>query len=80
MINIFVGKDFTPAMIDEVNKDSPAYIAGLKKNDVIVSIDKNEVKSILDVSKFITLSTSEFIDFKVLRYDQEILFLSLIHI
>ena len=49
MINIFVGKDFTPAMIDEVNKDSPAYIAGLKKNDVIVSIDKNEVKSILDV-------------------------------
>ena len=74
MINIFVGKDFTPAMIDEVNKDSPAYIAGLKKNDVIVSIDKNEVKSILDVSKFITLSTSEFIDFKVLRYDQEILF------
>ena len=74
MINIFVGKDFTPAMIDEVNKDSPAYIAGLKKNDVIVSIDKNEVKSILDVSKFITLSTSEFIDFKVLRYDQEISF------
>ena len=49
MINIFVGKDFTPAMIDEVNTDSPAYIAGLKKNDVIVSIDKNEVKSILDV-------------------------------
>ena len=74
MINIFVGKDFTPAMIDEVNKDSPAYIAGLKKNDVIVSIDKNEVKSILDVSKFITLSTSELIDFKVLRYDQEISF------
>ena len=31
MINIFVGKDFTPAMIDEVNKNSPAYVAGLKK-------------------------------------------------
>ena len=24
MINIFVGKDFTPAMISEVTKDSPA--------------------------------------------------------
>ena len=61
MINIFVGKDFTPAMISEVTKDSPAQVAGLKKNDIILSIDDNKVKSILDVSKFITLSTSEFI-------------------
>ena len=73
MINIFVGKDFTPPMISEVTKESPAYVAGLEKNDVILSIDKNEVKSILDVSKFITMSTSEFIDFKVSRYDKEIL-------
>jgi len=72
MINIFVGKDFTPAMISEVTKNSPAQVAGLKKNDIIISIDDNEVKSILDVSKFITLSTSEFIDFKVSRYDQPI--------
>ena len=72
MINIFVGKDFTPAMISEVTKDSPAQVAGLKKNDIILSIDDNKVKSILDVSKFITLSTSEFIDFKVSRYDQEV--------
>ena len=49
MINMFAGKDFTPAMIDEVKKDSPAYIAGLKKNDVILSIDNNDVKIILDV-------------------------------
>ena len=73
MINMFVGKDFTPAMIDEVKKDSPAYTAGLKKNDVILSIDNNDVKSILDVSKYITLSTAEFIDFEVSRYDQKIL-------
>ncbi len=72
MINIFVGKDFTPAMISEVTKNSPAQVAGLKKNDIILSIDDNKVKSILDVSKFITLSTSEFIDFKVSRYDQEV--------
>ena len=73
MINMFAGKDFTPAMIDEVKKDSPAYTAGLKKNDVILSIDNNNVKSILDVSKYITLSTAEFIDFEVSRYDQKIL-------
>ena len=73
MINVFVGKDFTPPTISEVTKESPAYIAGLKKNDVILSVDNNEVKSIMDVSKFITMSTSDFIDIKVSRYDEEIL-------
>ena len=72
-IYMFVGKDFTPAVINEVQKDSPAEVAGLMKNDVILEIDGTEVKSILDVSKLITLSTSDFIDFKVSRYDQDIL-------
>ena len=30
-INMFVGKDITPAVINEVQTDSPAYAAGLKK-------------------------------------------------
>ena len=72
-IYMFVGKDFTPAVIDEVQKDSPAYISGLKKNDIILEIDDSKVKSILDVSKLITMSTSDIINFKVSRYDQEIL-------
>ena len=72
-IYTFVGKDFTPAMIDEVRKDSPAEIAGLMKNDVILEIDNTKVKSIMDVSKLITMSTSEFINFKVSRYDENIL-------
>ena len=72
-IYMFVGKDFTPAVINEVKKDSPAEIAGMMKNDVILEIDGTEIKSILDVSKFITLSTREFVEFKVLRYDQELL-------
>jgi len=72
-IYMFVGKDFTPAVINEVQKDSPAEIAGLMKNDVILEIDGTEVKSILDVSKLITMSTSDFIDFKVSRYDQDVL-------
>ena len=72
-IYMFAGKDFTPAIIDEVQKDSPAEIAGMKKNDVILEIDNNKVESILDVSKLILMSTSEIVDFKVSRYDQELL-------
>jgi regulator of sigma E protease len=70
----FIGKDFTPAVINEVQKDSPAMAAGLKNNDIIVSIDGNKVKSIMEVSKFITLSTDEFIDFTVSRSNQELIF------
>ena len=73
-IYTFVGKDFTPAVINEVKKDSPAYNAGLKKNDVIVSVDNQKVKSILDVSKYIAMSTDEYIDFNISRSNQEMLF------
>jgi regulator of sigma E protease len=73
-IYMFAGKDFTPAVIDEVKKDSPAFVSGLKKQDIILEIDGSKVKSILDVSKLIAMSTADIIDFKVSRYDQEILF------
>ena len=70
----FAGKDFTPAVIKEVQQDSPAMVAGLKDNDIIVSIDDNKVKSIMEVSKFIMMSTDEFINFTVNRYDQNLTF------
>ena len=35
-IYTFAGKDFTPAVINEVQKDSPAMIAGLKDNDIMI--------------------------------------------
>ena len=60
-------------MITEVQKDSPAMVGGLKDNDVILEIDGNEVESIMDVSKFITTSTGDIINFKVERLDQEYL-------
>ena len=72
-IYMFIGKDFTPAMINEVQNESPAKVAGLKKNDVILEIDGNKVKSILDVSKLIMMSTSNFIDFKVSRFENELI-------
>ena len=72
MINMFVGKDMTPAIVEEVQKDSPAYIAGIQKNDKIISIDDNKVQSIFEVSTFINTSTSENIKFVILRNDQEV--------
>jgi len=72
-IYMFVGKDFTPAVINEVQIESPADEAGLKKNDIILEIDGTKVKSILDVSKLITMSTGKFIDFKVSRLDKDVI-------
>ena len=72
-IYTFIGKDFTPAVINEVQKDSPAMVGGLKNQDIILEIDGNEVKSIMEVSKYITMSTADFIDFKVKRSYEELI-------
>ena len=72
IINMFVGKDLTPAVVDEVQDNSPAFIAGMKKSDKIISIDNKKVESILEVSTFINTSNSETIEFLVLRNDQKI--------
>ena len=72
-IYTFIGKDFTPAVINEVQKESPAMVAGLNDGDVILEIDGNKVKSIMEVSKFITMSTGDFIDFKVKRSYEELI-------
>ena len=72
-IYTFVGKDFTPAVINEVQKNSPAMAGGLKQDDIILEIDGNKVESIMDVSKYITMSTADFIDFKVKRSYDELL-------
>ena len=73
-IYTFIGKDFTPAVINEVQKDSPAMVGGLKNQDIILEIDGNKVQSIMEVSKFISMSTGDVIDFKVKRsYDELIL-------
>ena len=72
-IYTFIGKDFTPAVINEVQKDSPAMIGGLEQDDIILEIDGNEVQSIMDVSKYITMSSADIIDFKVKRFSDEII-------
>jgi len=72
-IYMFVGKDFTPAQIQEVQKDGPAYSSGIKSGDVILSINNKKVSSILDVSNYINTSITESITIKVLRNSDEII-------
>ncbi len=73
-IYMFVGKDFTPAQINEVQKDSPAQIGGIKNGDIIKSINNREIESILEVSSFINTSTSEILKITVLRNNAELKF------
>ena len=73
-IYMFAGKDFTPAQIQEVQKDSPAFVAGIKNGDIISSIDNNKVNSIMEVSTFINASTSDQIDIEVLRNEEILIF------
>ncbi len=70
-IYMFAGKDFTPAQIQEVQSESPAYEAGIKSGDLIQSINGREVKSIMEVSTFINATSSETIDIQVLRNGNE---------
>ena len=46
---------YTP-IVNEVTKDTPAYQAGIEKNDKIVQIDNHKIKTIDDVSLYLTLS------------------------
>jgi len=71
-IYMVAGKDFTPAQIQEVQPESPAFVAGIKSGDVIKSIDNNEVESIMEVSAFINSSSSKTINIKILRNDTEL--------
>jgi len=72
LIYMFNGKDMTPAVINEVQENSPAFVAGFKKNDRILSIEEKKIESILEVSTLINTSTSETIKFLVLRNSNEI--------
>ena len=73
-IYMLSGKDFTPAQINEVKKDSPAHVVGIKSGDVILSINNKKVNSILEVSTYINTSTKERVLINIFRNDKELEF------
>ena len=75
-IYMFVGKDFTPAKIQEVTLQSPAEKVGLKKDDIIISINDNKISSILEVSTFINTSSEDKINIQILRNKTELTFVT----
>ncbi len=54
-------------IIGDVVNNSPAYKAGLKKDDIIISIDNNNIKSWDDVSQFIKNKYEQNVQVSVLR-------------
>ena len=73
LIYMFAGKDFTPAQIQEVQKESPAYEAGINPGDIILSINNKKVNSILEVSTYINASSDDEINIKIFRDNQELI-------
>ena len=53
-IYMFAGKDFTPAQIQEVQPDSPAFISGVKSGDIIKSIDGFKINRFSDLSGYLS--------------------------
>ena len=64
---MFVGKDFTPAKIDEVQKESPAEVAGLKKMTLFYLLMIIKLKAYLDVSCLLIAMSLQKNKYKVLR-------------
>ena len=55
--------------IGDVNEGSPAYMAGLKKNDLVVSIDSVDISSWEDMANAIMASKGKTLAISVLRGD-----------
>ncbi len=54
-------------IVQDVLKDSPAAVAGIKPGDIIVGIDSHEVKVAEDVQKDVKVATSTTVSFDIER-------------
>ena len=65
-----LGKTFIPPIVNEIENDSPAFVAGLIKNDQIIEIDNNKIKEFYDIGTAINLYKKQSYNFKILRNDE----------
>lgn len=75
MWSVFIiGTDTLKPVIGEVKKGYPAYDAGLKKGDEILSINEKKVKYWSEVSEFISGFTDSNLTINILRNGKELSF------
>jgi regulator of sigma E protease len=56
-----------PAKVGEVTKDSPAYLAGLQTNDLVLSINKHKVNTWEDFVQTVRSNPEKPLEIKILR-------------
>lgn len=69
-IFMFEGKSKILPIIGDVMDDMPAKAVGLKKNDEILAVNDNKVRSFSDVQNQIFLSTSDLVIIDIKREDR----------
>ena len=69
-IYLLIGKVFIPPVINKVENNSPAFIAGLLKDDKIIKIDNNKIKDFYDIGTTINLYKKKTYIFEILRNDK----------
>ena len=70
----FKGIPNTPSKIVSIIKDSPAYTAGLKSDDIIVAINDTKINKPREVSQLIQSSHGSTIKMEILRADKTMQF------
>ncbi len=73
VIFIFFGKNFTSPIIGYVQDNSPAYEAGLLKNDKILFMNGNKIKSFEDVYSILDDDLFEKIEFNIERDNKNLI-------
>ena len=55
-ISLFAGSRTYEPIITSVKKDTPAYTSGISKNDKVLYIDNHKIKTVDDITLYLTLS------------------------
>ena len=69
-MNIYYGHSIQKPIISEVENDSPAFISGLMVNDIILSVNDNEISDLISLKKEISKFNNSEVNIKFSRNDK----------
>ena len=67
LLYTFIGISFTPPIIKDIQKDSPAMIAGLEPGDEILSIDNKKIDNFRDIGTYLNIQKKENFNLNIKR-------------